>query len=133
MPGPPLVSVAAAAQQRATLTSSAAAPDAVVVVPGAAYISMAMSAVVEMHGRPPVFALEDLIFPTAMVLPDAKKGRPAQIVFTSDAPEADFTLYSLNTDDIDDIDEDSWVTHEQEARGRPVWSQPSSKWRMSES
>jgi myxalamid-type polyketide synthase MxaB len=85
----------------------------VVVVPGAAYISMAMSAVVEMHGRPPVFALEDVMFPEAMVLPDAKKGRPAQIVFSSDDEEADFTLYSLDAEDMDDIDEDSWVTHAQ--------------------
>ena len=53
------------------------------------------------------------MFPEAMVLPDAKKGRPAQIVFSSDDEEADFTLYSLDAEDMDDIDEDSWVTHAQ--------------------
>jgi acyl transferase domain-containing protein/D-arabinose 1-dehydrogenase-like Zn-dependent alcohol dehydrogenase/acyl carrier protein len=83
----------------------------VVVVPGAAYISMAMSGVVELHGHSQVFVLEDVVFPQAMVLPEAVKGRPAQIIFSSLEEESEFEFYSLDVEEGDSIDEDSWVLH----------------------
>jgi acyl transferase domain-containing protein len=75
-----------------------------VVVPGAAYISMAISAVVHMHPAGP-HRLQHVTFPQALVLPDAPVGRSVQLVFENDSTESGWNLHSL--------DGDSWVEHAQ--------------------
>jgi acyl transferase domain-containing protein len=85
----------------------------VVVVPGAAYISMVLSAMVEMHGlsNGPI-KLEDLVFPEAMVLPDHEVGRKVQLIFTSGDDEAEWSLHSMVPADKDDQDaEEQWTMH----------------------
>ena len=85
----------------------------VVVVPGAAYISMTLSAMVEMHGHSRPIKLEQVQFPQAMVLPRAETGRAVQLVFESGDDESGFGLHSLQETDPDDPDDDDeeWTMH----------------------
>jgi len=81
----------------------------VVVVPGAAYLSMALSAGVDFHKSTPV-RLSYVTFPQALVLPNAEKGRKVQLIIDSqDIDEAsNYALYSYKENNIL---QDEWVCH----------------------
>jgi epothilone polyketide synthase D len=81
----------------------------VVVVPGAAYISMALSAGVHFHKTTPV-RLSYVTFPQALVLPDAEKGRKVQLIIDSQETDAasNYALYSYKENNIL---QDEWVCH----------------------
>ena len=45
------------------------------------------------------------------MLPEATTGRPAQLIFNGTEEQSEFTFCSLDVEDGETIDEDSWVFH----------------------
>lgn len=76
----------------------------VVVVPGAAYLSMGLSAAVDMYRNGP-HRLHSVTFPQALVLPDAETGRRVQLIFDSKDTDSSFSLHSF------DESTKMWVEH----------------------
>jgi acyl transferase domain-containing protein len=71
------------------------------VVPGASYVSMCLSALVNSRKGDAVHNIKNLIFPKAMVLPNHEEGRAVQLKFTEMPYGAAFKLFSY-----DPIEED---------------------------